>query len=132
MQNIHVWLTVIAHYELVPDSIPTGSILGQILFLIYVNDSPNSICLLRPITFAENTTMAFTNLNYSIFSNLVTIDLIKMNEWFLANGSLLNSNETQATRFQLNHGTVTDTPLKFSSSAYFLGLTTDDALTWKV
>ena len=51
-----------SEWEIVTDGVPQGSILGPLLFLLYVNDIPNVISdISNPILYADDTSLIITN-----------------------------------------------------------------------
>ena len=55
-----------------------GSILGPLLFLIYVNDLSNASNILDPIMFADDTNLFFSHRNISTLSLTVNSELHKL------------------------------------------------------
>ena len=76
-----------------------GSILGPLLFLLYVNDLPNSSNLLVPIMFAGDTDFFFEHSNINTLFKTVNDELIKINEWFSASKLSLNAGKTKFSLF---------------------------------
>ena len=62
-----------------------GSILGPLLFLIYVNDLCNASDILDPIMFADDTNLFLSHQNITILFNKFNEELQKIETWFKAN-----------------------------------------------
>ena len=76
---------------------PQGSILGPLLFLIYVNDLPNASKILDPIMFADDTNLFYCQANIKTLFYVVNKELTKLNEWFACNKLSLNNGKTKYT-----------------------------------
>ena len=75
--------------------VPQGSILGPLLFLLYINDLPCSLHFSTPRMYADDTniTTSGSSLNNIIYS--VDRDLISIRDWLLANKLSLNVSKTE-------------------------------------
>ena len=131
--------------EKIACGVPQGSILGPILFLIYVNDISNS-CELNILSFADDTTASFSESDVTLLYQKVNLELAKLNDWFCANKLSLNAKKTKCILFR---PTVTYPDLRNrhimlnghpvdrignnqkEKSFKFLGIHIDETLTWK-
>ena len=63
-----------------------GSILGPLLFLLYINDLTRVFGNNhKPVLFTDDTSLIVTHLNYTDFSKDITSTFNKLNKWFAAN-----------------------------------------------
>ena len=118
--------------------VPQGSILGPLLFLIYVNDIINSSSILSFIMFADDTNILFSHKNLPELIATLNSELSNISSWFKCNKLSLNINKTNYMHFQTAHLNpefqynvkIDDLSLEQKDSTKFLGVTIDKNLSW--
>ena len=74
--------------------VPQGSILGPLLYLIYVNDISKS-CKCNILSFADDTTIYLSNSDLNVLYTEANIVVNDLYNWFCANKLSLNANKTK-------------------------------------
>jgi hypothetical protein len=129
----------VSRQKLISCGVPQGSILGPILFIIYINDIVTCSNLLQPIIFADDTNLFMSNKNYAELIGNLNLELDKLNNWFLANMLSLNAKKTNYIVFGNKRRTsaLTDIDLFISGckiervdNVKFLGTYIDSDFTW--
>ena len=69
--------------------VPQGSILGPILFLLYINDLPKSSNL-KTLLFADDTALFASSNNYVSLEKIINVEVKKIENWLLENKLSLN------------------------------------------
>ena len=70
--------------ELIEWGVPQGSVLGPLLFLIFINDIPNASKLLTWL-FADDTALMASATDLQLLKEIMNTEVAKVQDWLLAN-----------------------------------------------
>ena len=81
-----------------------GSILGPLLFVIYVNDISLASKIFTAIIYADDTSLSSTLNTFRCNTNVnINNELSKISEWLKVNKLSLNTKKTKAMIFHMPH-----------------------------
>jgi len=93
--NVHY-----SRWELIKQGVPQGSILGPLLFLLYINDLTTITAEnAKLVLYADDTSLIITIDNYTEFTIKLNNVLKDVQEWFRSNLLILNLNKTTYLQF---------------------------------
>ena len=128
----------ISDTTLISTGVPQGSILGPLLFIIYINDLSNASELFKYIMYADDTTL-YTYLNPKDQNCCIIInkELNLLSEWLKVNELSLNVNKSKFMIFHQPNKSfnvpeilINNILVEHVDNFNFLGLTLDEKLAW--
>ena len=128
--------------ELSGYGVPQGSVLGAILFLLFINDIHNSLDKIIIELFADDTNCFVSGNDFNLLERLAETELNKLQKWINANKLTIHFDPEKSSYcifkprnkclpVNLNRGLRMSTKvLKYKENTRYLVLLLDHKLTW--
>ena len=129
-------------FKKVDCGVPQGSILGPLLFTIYINDIINST-LFCPRLFADDTCLILQDNNIHDLQKKINLEITAVNDWMRTNLLTVNFSKSSIMILSPKSGSDSINPLlhnkvlsshsiPYTKSAKYLGITIDTSLSFKL
>ena len=119
--------------------IPQGSVLGPVLFLLYINDFHLSSSLFDFHLFSDDANLFYKHKNLAILQSNINSELSNIHNWLCANRLSLNVEKSNFVVFHPPQRklpfnlelTLNNIPLQQEKCIKYLGIFIDSNLSWK-
>ena len=119
--------------------VPQGSILGPLLFIIFINDLNLSVRSSKVHHFADDTNLLLIDKSLKKINTLINHDLALLVQWLRANKISLNTSKTEIVIFRPKQKTInkhlnfriSGEKINLSSTVKYLGVILQEHLEWK-
>jgi hypothetical protein len=130
--------TRFSNWGKITDGVPQGSILGLLLFLVYINDLPNIINnTTTPILFADDTSIIVKSFNIKDFQTNMAVAFETINTWSKVNSLTINIEKTHYIQFKTRNTPSYDLNISCDNDLItsvdnikFLGIHLQDSINW--
>lgn len=132
----------VSSLQIITGGVPQGSILGPLLFLLYINDIVNSSKVLQFTLFADDTNLLHHNTCLLSLVNQLNTELDHLSVWFKANKLSLNGKKTKFILFgnkhlsgndlSILHINIDNVNIERVAHIKFLGVFIDCKLKWHI
>ena len=124
--------------KLIQCGVPQGSVLGPLLFLLYINDLPNVCKSADPILFADDTNLFMNGSNLIDLQTEINSELLEISTWLKINKLSLNVSKTHHMIFTTKRKDKPSVALSIEGHSIdevdntkFLGIYLDNKMNWK-